>query len=125
MPRCAGLRHALSTVLVALALAGCASTPPPIGELAAADAALGAARAAGAADFSPVEYGFAQEKRDAAQAALDQRDHAAARALALQAQADAQLAEAKSRAAAGRTAVQQKTRENAELRRELLGEEGQ
>jgi hypothetical protein len=114
----------LSTIVLALALTGCASTPPPLGELAAADAALGAARAAGAADFAPVEYGFAQQKRERAAQALDQRDNAAARQLALQAEADAVLAEAKSRAAAGRAAVQQKTRANAELRRELLGEDG-
>ncbi len=90
-------------------------------ELSAADAAIGAAREARAAEFAPVEFGFAQDKRRAAAVALDNRDNAGAQRLALQAAADAELAEAKSRAAMGRNQVQQKGRENAELRRELLG----
>lgn len=102
-------------------LAACATVPPPMNELAAADAAIGAAREARAAEFAPVEFGFAEDKRRAAAAALDARDHGRARQLALQAEADAELAVAKSRAAIGRNAVQQKTRENTELRRELLG----
>lgn len=107
-------------LLSVLLAGGCASTPPPLAELATADAAIGAAREAGARDFAPVELGFAEDKRVAASAALDTRDYEAARQLALQAEADAALAEAKSRAAAGRNALQQKTRENAELRRDLL-----
>ncbi|HSJ97842.1 MAG TPA: DUF4398 domain-containing protein, partial [Myxococcota bacterium] len=102
-------------------LGACASTPPPLTDLAAADAAIGAARAAGAADFAPVEFRFAEDKRQAASAALDGRDFPLARQLALQAEVDAALAEAKARAAAGRNAVQEKTRENTELRRDLLG----
>jgi hypothetical protein len=104
-----------------LMLAACATAPPPMTELAAADAAIGIAREARAAEFAPVEFGFAEDKRRAAEAALDGRDHAAARQLALQAEADAALAAAKSRAAIGRNAVQQKSRENSQLRRELLG----
>lgn len=107
-----------------LALAGCASTPPPLAQIDAADAALQQARSAQAADLAPVELGFAQTKRAEADAAMQARDHARARALATQAEADAALALAKSRAAAARAEVQRKTAENAELRRELLGEGG-
>ena len=85
----------------------------------AADAAIAAAREAGASDLAPVEFGFAESKRAAARAALDDKDYAGARQLALQAEADAALADAKSRAAAGRNVVQQKSAENARLRREL------
>jgi len=123
MTRCVRIRYARFPMLFSLAVigAGCASTPPPLSELAAADAALAVARDAGASDFAPVELGFAEDKRRAAGAALDGRDYADARRLALQAEADAALAEAKSRATTNRNAVQAKTRENATLRAELLG----
>ncbi len=107
-----------------LALAGCASTPPPVAQLDAADAALLQARGAQAADLAPVELGFAEGKRAEADAAMQSRDYARARALAAQAEADAALALAKSRAAAARAEVQRKTGDNAQLRRELLGEGG-
>jgi hypothetical protein len=125
MTRCAQIRRTLSrlALLAAAGIAGCASTPPPLGDLASADAAIGAARAAGAAELAPVEFRFAEDKRQAASVALDGRDFVLARQLAAQAEVDAALAEAKARAAAGRNAVQQKSRENAELRRELLGGE--
>ncbi len=113
-----------SALFALLALAGCASTPPPIALLDAADAALQRARAAQAADLAPVELGFAQSRRAEADAAMQARDYGRARALAAQAEADAALALAKSRAAAARADVQRRTAENAELRRELLGEGG-
>lgn len=121
MTRCVRIRHVLLPLAFVFVTA-CASTPPPTIELAAADAAIGAAGEAGARDFAPVEIGFAEDKRRAAAAALDDRDYVAARRLALQAEADAALAQAKSRAAAGRNAVQQKSAENATLRRDLLDE---
>lgn len=120
MTRCVRIRYAM-LLPIALFGAGCASAPPPLSEIAAADAALAVAREAGASDFAPVELGFAEDKRRAAGDALDGRDYADARRLALQAEADAALAEAKSRATSSRNAVQAKTRENATLRAELLG----
>jgi hypothetical protein len=123
MTRCVRICPTLSRLALVVLLAGCASTPPPLGDLGAADAAIAAARAAGAADFAPVEFRFAEDKRQAASLALDGRDYATARTLALQAEVDAALAEAKALAAAGRNAVQQKTRENTDLRRELLGDQ--
>jgi hypothetical protein len=102
-------------------LGGCASMPPPTGEVAAAEAAILTARSARADDYAPLELNAAEEKRAAARAALDDRKYEDARRLAAQAEADAALAHAKSRAAEARAAVERKTRENAELRRELLG----
>lgn len=121
MTRSVRNRYAPILFMIAVTLSGCASTPPPMAELAAADAAIAAARDASAGDLAPVEFGFAEDKRRAARVALDDRDYEAARQLALQAEADAALAEAKSRAAAGRNEVQTKTRENADLRRAHLG----
>jgi hypothetical protein len=109
---------------LAMVLGGCASTPPPTAELAAAEAALQEAEREGAADFAPVELGFARERLSAAQAASEGRDHARAQQAAAQARIDAELALVKSRAARARAAVQQRSEENRALRRELLGEEG-
>lgn len=115
-------RAALAGTLVA-ALGGCASTPPPTAELAAAESALLDAERARAADFAPVELGFARDKLAAAQAASEAREHARARVSAAQALVDAELALAKSRAAQARAEVQRRSAENTALRRELLGEE--
>ena len=123
MPGSAQIRHALFGLAV-YALGGCAATPPPTQELAVAESALAAARAARAADYAPVEFGFAQEKLDAARAANDKRDFTRAMAAAAEAEVDAELALAKSRAALKRAEVQEKSQANAALRRELLGEEG-
>lgn len=105
-------------------MAGCASAPPPLGLLDEAERALAAAHDARADDYAPVELGFAEEKLAAARDALDSRDNAAARELAIQAELNAALAEARSRAGASRAAVQRQSEENARLRSELLGEGG-
>ena len=111
--------------LLGLMLAGCASAPPPIGLLDEADTAIAAAREARADDFAPVELGFAEEKLAAARISMQERDYDAARTQAGQAELNATLAGARSRAATGRAAVKQQTEENARLRRELLdGENG-
>ncbi len=99
----------------------CASTPPPLAELDAADAALLQARNLQADALAPVELGFALAKRADADAAVKERNYARAQMLAAQAAADAALASAKSRAAAARAEVQRKTSDNATLRSELLG----
>ncbi len=109
--------------IVAL-LAGCATAPPPLTELADARAEVDRARAAGADASAPVELRFAEDKLSAAQAASEKRDYAVAGSLATQARVDAELASAKARAARARSAVREKTDDNARLRRELLTEEG-
>jgi len=118
-------RFALSLVslsLVSLALVGCASAPPPRGDLDAADAALRQARELKADALAPVELEFAERKRAEADAAMEKRNFSRAQQLAAEAAADAALAAAKSRAASGRAEVQRKADENAKLRRELLNE---
>jgi len=105
---------------VALVLAGCASAPAPLGTLEEAERAIAAARAARAEDFAPVELGFAEERRADARLAMDAGDYEQARIEAEQAEVNAALAAARSRAAQGRAAVQAQAEENARLRRELL-----
>ena len=116
--------HALA-LATAFSMTGCATTPPPLGMLDDAERAISAAHDARADDYSPVELGFAEEKLAAARSALDARDNETARTLAIQAELNAALAEARSRAGARRAAVQRQSEENARLRSELLGEGGQ
>lgn len=123
MTRTDRLVHAAALGCFALLAQGCASAPPPSRELDAAAAMLAEAKAAKAADFAPVEFGFAGDKLKAAQAAAADRQNDRARMAAGQALVDAELALAKSRAAQVRAELQQKTEANAQLRRELLGEE--
>lgn len=116
---------AMCAALLSLALlGGCASAPPPRDALAAAEAALARAEAARAADLAPVDFDFARRQHGAASAAFAERDYELAQRLAVQAELNAELAAAKSRAAAARAEVQRRTGENAGLRRELLGDGG-
>lgn len=120
----AKIHRVWSLIAVVALLAGCATAPPPLTELADARAEVERARAAGAGASAPVELRFAEDKLGAAQAASADRDYALAGSLATQAEVDAELASAKARAARARNAVREKTDDNARLRRELLTEEG-
>lgn len=112
-------RAARSLTLVALlALAGCASVPPPDGLLSQAQAQIQAARDAGAGDYAPVDLGFAQNKFQQAQAAMAAHRYDQATILAEEASADAMLAAVKARLAAARAQLQAKQAENARLREE-------
>jgi hypothetical protein len=108
--------------LVALLLAACATTPPPMTELSAADGAVRQAREAEAQTYAPVELRFAEDKLSRARSASDAEDYKLAVELAAQAQVDGELAKAKSVAARARAEVRRKTEENARMSRELLGE---
>lgn len=87
-----------------LALAACASSPPPTAQMAVANAALAHAVSAGAVEFAPIDMAQAREKMTRANVALAAKDHDAALALAQQVQVDAQLAEAKAESAKARKA---------------------
>ena len=105
-------------ILLAALLTGCASVPPPDSAMNAAQGQLQAARDAQAADYAPVDLGFAQDKFQQAQAAMAQRDYADAATLAEEARADAELARAKARLAVARAQIQSKLEENNALRAE-------
>ncbi|TAM62578.1 MAG: DUF4398 domain-containing protein [Rhodanobacter sp.] len=114
------LRTATAIVML-LALGGCASVPPPNDAMNLAQTQLQAARDAGAADYAPVDLGFAQDKFQQAQAAMAERKYAAAADLAEESRADSALARAKARLGAARAQIQSKLAENARLRE--LGEQ--
>ncbi len=112
----------LALLLLAALLGACASAPVPTLELDRARDALARAEKAGAADYAPVDYKMAREGVDGGRALIETRDHSIARLTLQKAEVRAELATVKSTAARLRTEVQQKETENANLRRELLGE---
>jgi hypothetical protein len=105
-------------VAAGLAIGGCASVPPPDNAMNLAQGQLQAARDAQAADYAPVDLGFAQDKFQQAQAAMAQRHYADAAKWAEESRADAELARAKARLAAAREQIQGKLAENTRLRQQ-------
>ena len=99
-----------------LVLAGCASVPPPNEAMNQAQSQLQAARDAGAADYDPVDLGFAQDKFQQAQGAMADRKYDLAADLADESRADAELARVKANLGAARAKIQSKMNANADLR---------
>lgn len=88
----------LGTTIVAAVLVGvsaCASTPIPNEKMAVAKASVQRAEQAGAPEFAPVELAAARDKLARADKAAADRKADVASQLADQANADAQLAEAR------------------------------
>jgi hypothetical protein len=110
------IRTATAVLVLTLALTGCATVPPPDDSMNLAQTQLQAARDAGAADYAPVDLGFAQDKFQQAQAAMAERKYADAANLAEESRADAELARAKARLGAARAQIQGKVQENTRLR---------
>lgn len=106
------------SVIFALAMAGCASVPPPDNAMNLAQSQLQAARDAHAADYAPVDMGFAQDKFQQAQSAMAERKYGDAATLAAESQADAELAAAKGRLGTARAEIQKKVSENSKLRQD-------
>ncbi len=112
------VRVATAALALALALTGCATVPPPNDSMTLAQNLLQAARDAGAADYAPVDLGFAQDKFQQAQAAMADRKFADAADRAEESGADAELARTKARLGAARAQMQSKLQENTRLRHE-------
>lgn len=101
---------------VSLSLGGCASVPPPDNLMNQAQAQLQSARDAGAPDYDPVDFGFAQDKFQQAQMAMANRKYEQAADLADESRADATLARTKAQLAAARAQIQSKMDANSRLR---------
>lgn len=114
-------RFAFAAIIAAglLLAGGCASTPPPTGEMAVSTAAVARAVSAGATDSAPVEMGIARKKLDSANAAMISKDYDTARTLAQEAQVDAQLAEVKARSTKARKAADAVREDGRALREEI------
>jgi hypothetical protein len=97
-------RMIVATAAAGVALAGCASTPAPVAEMAAARSTVQQAQPA-ASRYAPEALRSAQAKLAHAEAAMAQEDHEKARRLAEQATLDARLAWTQAEHARMRAAV--------------------
>ena len=104
---------------VAIAIAGCATLPPPTAELDAAQRALSAAETADADQYAPELLADARNALQQAQASMARGREAEARAAALSASASADLARVHSGAARVRAEHAQRLAELAQLRARL------
>ena len=93
------------SLVSALFLIGCASIPPPTGQMAVSKSALANAMSAGGSEYAAVEMKSAQDKLDRANRAMEKKEFEDARWLAEQAQVDARLAEKKAHSAKAQKAV--------------------
>lgn len=109
-----------SLASLTLLLAACAGPGvPPTAELAAAKASISQAESAGAVQGAPLELLSARDKLRKAEAAAREERYDPARRLSAQAEADAELAERKSRAIKAQAAAAELARSDALLRREV------
>lgn len=107
---CSSPSRALKAILVmglAIALAGCASTPKPIAVIAGAEAAVQSAQSDDASQFAPIAMDRAEEKLRRANDAMNRKDYAEARRLADEARADAEFAQAETVKVQTQESVQQ------------------
>jgi len=111
--------------VVATITAGCATTPPDRSFLIDAGNAIEQAAQAGADDYSPLELRFARERLELAELQLDQEKPDSARRLADEAEIEAQLALARTRAARTRAELADRQRELDELRNDLIAAFGE
>lgn len=104
-----------------LLLAACATTPPPDPRLLDnAENALRQAEEAGAAEYAPLELRFARERMAAAQRHLESGRMVETRRSADEAEIEAQLALARTRAAQTRADLAQRQRALERLRSDLI-----
>ena len=121
----AQIRFLLAGTVLACVIGGCATLPPPTGELAAAQQALNRAEAADADQYASQDVAVARTALARAQAAMTDGHEKDARNLALGAAADADLAYARSLEALATAELAQRRAEIEELQRRLQMENGQ
>ncbi|MYM68208.1 DUF4398 domain-containing protein [Pseudoduganella sp. FT55W] len=110
----------LGAVVLVLGLSACASDKTPAtADVAVSREAVAAATSAGAADLAPAEMQSAREKLMRANQALAAKDYKAAQDLAIQASADAQLAQSKANSSKATMAADE-LQQNIRLLREEL-----
>lgn len=114
----------LNVGVLVLALNGCASVPPPTSELSAAQQALNRASGADADQYAQTELMQARNGLSRAQSLVSAGEQEDARAAALAATADADLATAISRARATQQEYSQRRDEIAGLRQRLQVDDG-
>jgi hypothetical protein len=114
------IKYATIYALLALAAAGCVTTPIPNEQIAVAKSSVQRAEQAGAPELAPVEMAAARDKLARAEKAAADRNAQPATQLAEQADADAQLAEASAQEQRSRKAAMELDASLQALRQESL-----
>ncbi len=109
----------LPIITAIVLIAGCASVPPPVEQIAVSKAAINSANSAGSNEFAPVLLKSAMDKMEAADRAMTEEDYVVARQQAEQAQVDAQLAAATARSSKAQKAASALQEDNRVLRQEI------
>jgi PBP1b-binding outer membrane lipoprotein LpoB len=103
----------------ALFVASCASIPAPTEQMTSSRAAVAEATNAGSGEYAPRQLKTALEKMGGAEQAMTDKNYEQARSLAEQAQVDAQLALATTRAAKAKKAADALHEDDHVLREEM------
>lgn len=118
-----GTNHAMTrigiVVATAVLMAGCASAPQPLAQMAVARVAVSDANRAGANELAPVQLQSAVDKMTAAEKAMTAENYALARDLAEQAEVDAKLATATARSVKAQKAADAVQEDSRVLRKEI------
>ena len=113
------LQKTIVTLGAVILVTACASTPPPVEQMAISRTAVNNASSTGSGEFAPLQLKSAIDKMDDAERALKEKNYARARQLAEQAQLDAQLAVAMTRSARAQKAADTLQEDNRVLRQEI------
>ena len=105
---------------IALVLVSCASTKPPTQELARTEAVINQADQVGAEEYAPLEIREARKKLQQARELESEEKYEKAKRMAIRAEVDAELAEAKTLSEKAQNAVKQ-LRESIKLLKEEIG----
>jgi hypothetical protein len=108
-----------SAAVLALTLAGCASTPAPSEQMAVAEAAVQRANTSGTSQNAASELQIATDKLAGARQAVNNKDYERGRQLAEQAEVDAQVAEVHAQSERSRKAAQESQDAARALREEI------
>jgi hypothetical protein len=118
-----GSKHVMTRIGIIFAtialMAGCASAPPPIVQMAVARAAVGNATQAGANELAPVQLQTARDKLASAETAMTAKNYVLAKNLAEQAEVDAKLAGTTARSVKARKAADAVQEDSRVLRKEI------
>lgn len=106
-------------LVTAILMAGCASTPAPVEQMAISRAAVSNANNTENNELAPLQLKSAKEKMEAAERAMVAKDYVLARQLAEEAQVDAQLAAAMARSAKAKKAADALQEDSSVLRQEI------
>ena len=118
-----GSNHAMARIGIvaatAILMAACASTPPPLAEMAVARVAVSDANRAGANELAPVQLKSAMDKMNAAEKEMAAENYALAQELAEQAEVDAKLAAATANSVKAQKAADAVQEDSRVLRKEI------